>query len=250
MSTLRRFTFDVPESDDLREILEERLSEVLASSGAFGASLRSTGRNLMFEFRQPYGNWGSRDRADAIVDAALYAARDRVHKLLQENAVYLVRDELLEFRDFVERQGYRAVVIDGTPREEIGRTLLQAFLVNRSYREVPVRGGRSDLLIYLNYGRRILIETKIWRGPHYHEQAIAELGEYARGENDDGRLAASFLVVFDNTEGGMAAQYLSDSRSQVAGNREQLLIPVPIRLNLPQPSKTLKDPGRDTNHSS
>lgn len=235
MSSRRTFRFSVPESYP-RQIFEEELQAIVALSGAFSANLRAKGRNLELELLQPYGDWGTRGQANAVTDAALSAAQERICRLLQANITEMMLEELLEFRDFVERQGYRAIVADGTPREEIGRTLLQALLVNRSYKEVPVRGGRSDILVYLNYGGRILIETKLWRGRQYHDQAIAELEEYARGENDDGKLAASFLIVFDNTEAGAAAEHRSEHAIATESTQENPFVVI-IRINLPQPSK-------------
>ncbi len=235
MSSQRTFRFSVPEAYP-RQIFEDELQDIVALSGAFSANLRTKGRNLELELLQPYGDWGSRDQANAVADAALSAAQAKIYRLLQVNSAKIMLGELLEFRDFVERQGHRAIVVDGTPREEIGRTLLQAFLINRSYKEVPVRGGRSDVLVYLNYGRRILIEIKLWRGQRYHEQAISELEEYARGENDDSKLLASFLIVFDNTESGAAAEYLAQHAVAAESIQVRPFV-VLIRINLPQPSK-------------
>ncbi|MFW9997194.1 MAG: tetratricopeptide repeat protein [Candidatus Odinarchaeota archaeon] len=114
--------------------------------------------------------------------------------------------EIEEFKSFIERQAYKTVFNDGNPQEELARSLLQAFLKNRSYREVPVRGGRSDVLVITEKGR-LLYETKIWRGPDYYEKGIAEIEEYIKGENDDSSLLGVFYVVFDPTKANKAVDY-------------------------------------------
>ena len=49
--------------------------------------------------------------------------------------------QILQFKDLVERQTFRDIYVSGCPKENIARGFLQSYLVARSYREVPVRGG-------------------------------------------------------------------------------------------------------------
>jgi hypothetical protein len=83
--------------------------------------------------------------------------------------VHLARSEVLNFKSLVERQTYKDILVDGKPQEAIARSNLQHFLVGRSYRETPVRGGRADLLVFSSQGR-FLYETKIWRGKTYFDR--------------------------------------------------------------------------------
>lgn len=107
--------------------------------------------------------------------------------------------ELQKFKDLVERQTCRDIYVDGKPQENVARGLLQSFLGRRSYREVPVKGGRSDILVFTREGR-FLYETKIWRGQKYYHQGLGELDEYIQGENDDNQLKRVFFIIFDPTK--------------------------------------------------
>jgi tetratricopeptide (TPR) repeat protein len=147
-----------------------------------------------------------------------------------------VRADLHEFRTFVERQAHADLFVDGKPQENIARALLQASLTARSYREVPVRGGRSDILYFDRDGNRLLIETKIWRGAANHEQGKRELSEYIEGENDDGKLLGAFYVVFDPTASACAVEYEGSPMitSRIGNTSLETLL---IRVCPPQPSK-------------
>lgn len=163
------------------------------------------------------------------IDVAL--AREALgwsHSPLEET-----RRDLQHFRSFIERQAYKDIFVAGKPQENIARSLLQAFLNPRSYREVPVRGGKTDLLSFTRNGR-FLYETKIWRGPEYHEQGLRELQEYLVGEGDDGGLIGVFYIVFDPTASHQAESYVgSVLATTIAGGRSvdvvviSLVPPVP-----------------------
>jgi tetratricopeptide (TPR) repeat protein len=150
-----------------------------------------------------------------------------------------VRADLHEFRAFFERQAHTDIFVDGRAQENIARALLQTSMASRSYREVPVRGGRSDILLFERDRSRLLIEVKIWRGPEYHEQGKREIAEYIKGENDDEKLLGVFYVVFDPTESGKAVEYegLPITTSQIGGASLEIVI---IRARPPQPSKIVK----------
>jgi hypothetical protein len=128
---------------------------------------------------------------------------------ISSDSLETAKQELIQFRDFVERQAYKDIFIKDKPQENIARALLQTFLANRSYREVPVRGGRVDILSFHKEGR-ILYEAKIWRGEEYHAQGIREISEYLKGEDDD-NLFAVFYVVFDSTKTYCSKSYLGES---------------------------------------
>lgn len=152
-----------------------------------------------------------------------------------------VRADLHEFRAFIERQAHKDLFVEGKPQENIARALLQARLSGRSYREVAVRGGRSDVLLFERNGSRILVEAKIWRGEDYHEQGKRELAEYIAGENDDQNLLAAFYVVFDPTESARAIEF---EGSSVATDRigNVTVETIIVRIRPVTPSRTQVKP--------
>jgi len=145
--------------------------------------------------------------------------------------------EIQEFKSLVERQTYTDIFVNGKPQENIARALLQTFLVRRSYREVPVRGGQSDILVFDRQGR-FLYETKIWRGEAYYKQGLSEVEEYIIGENSDQYLAGIFYVLFDPTKSAAARRLLgSDLTIETVSQRTVNI--VIINLCPPKPSRKL-----------
>jgi len=147
-----------------------------------------------------------------------------------------VRQELKNFKSFIERQLFPDIFDkNGKPLESTARGLLQAFLTSRSYREIPVGGGKTDLLIHLENGR-VLFETKIWRGKSYHEQGLREIAEYIKGENDDAQLLGTFYVVFDDTKEHRATTVIGNEFSSNLVNH-QIIETIIINLIPKTPSK-------------
>lgn len=144
-------------------------------------------------------------------------------------------NELLKFKVLVERQTHRDIFVNDKPQENLARAFLQTFLEGRSYREVPVRGGQSDILVFTKEGR-FLYETKIWRGPAYFNQGLREIEEYIIGEDNDGLLQGIFYVVFDSTASGKGSRYRkSDITDEIIVNRTVTIII--INLHPPTPSQ-------------
>lgn len=145
-----------------------------------------------------------------------------------------VRNEIVEFKSIIERQLYRDVYVNDNPQENIARGMLQAFLSKRSYREVKVKGGQTDILVFTKKGK-IIYETKIWRGPQYHEQGYREIEEYIKGE-DDGNLLGVFYIVFDATVNGKASKYIEGEFTikKIFNNNVYVVV---INLFQPIPSK-------------
>ena len=157
------------------------------------------------------------------------------------------KKELIAFRNEVERQAWKDIFVQGKPQqkgkpqENIARALLQIFLKNRSYREVPVRGGKTDILSFQK-GGRLLYETKIWRGEEYHKQGLREIEEYIKGEEDE--LLAVFYVVFDPTKSNRSKSFLKDDFTiERAGKYD--IYTITICLAPPQPS-AIKSPENST----
>lgn len=169
------------------------------------------------------------------------------HFQYQSEVTVDFKKELLKFRDFIERQAYKDIFVNGKPQENIARALLQAFMTSRSYREVPVRGGRSDILCFYNQ-KRAIYELKIWGGKTHYEQGLRELKEYIQGEDSDTQLTSIFYVIFDKTKGYISKQYCDKtkgyiSRQYMGSNyfelevEDKLISVVTIHINLPQPSR-------------
>lgn len=142
---------------------------------------------------------------------------------------------VINFKGFVERQASKDIYVRNAPQENIARALLQSFLTNRSYREVQVRGGQSDIL-EIDFRGRYLYETKIWRGIKNHKQGIREIEEYIKGEADDGELKEIYYVVFDSTRNNQASKNLGGEFSTVDINGRTVKVIV-INISLPKPSK-------------
>lgn len=181
---------------------------------------------------------------ERIREAGLHILLD-IERLIREEAnkdskgeIFSLRqatEEAMGFRNYVERQAHKDIFVNGTAQERIGRSLLQAYLNSRSYREVGVRGGQSDILSF-SKGGRFLYETKIWRGEEYHKQGLRELEEYILGEGDDADLAGIFYVILDPTKNQSARNFLGDATTTITvANREVQI--VVINLVPPTPSK-------------
>lgn len=153
-----------------------------------------------------------------------------------QDALENATKELQQFKALVERQTFKDIFVADKPQENIARALLQTHLQSRSYREVLVRGGKTDLLGFSKNGR-FLYETKIWRGPEYHEQGLREIEEYVAGEGDDCELMGTFYLVFDPTKTKKALDYLGAEISTRAIADGRTVTILCIHIAPPQPSK-------------
>ncbi len=124
------------------------------------------------------------------------------------------RVQIEEFVSLVERQLHSDLTEDGPPQEKYLRGFLQASLRYRSYREVPVRSGRSDILVHLPQGR-LLFETKIWRGESSYKGGLAEISEYVQGENSDRGLLGAFYIIGDPTGSKSAITHIGAKHTVV-----------------------------------
>ena len=129
---------------------------------------------------------------------------------IQEKRESHIINSLESFKQFVERDGWRAFWIDGSVRtnrlknqpEEIGKSQIMAFLKgygikfeirHNTFQEVQEGAGFCDVIHIDHFGRRFVFELKIWRGETYHQTGIKELDSYLSHENLD----EGFYVIFD-----------------------------------------------------
>lgn len=165
------------------------------------------------------------------VDAGL--ARDLLG--VKYDPLEQARYEMKNFKAYIERQSYRDIFVGNKPQENIARGYLQSYLTSRSYREVPVRGGYTDILVFTRDGR-FLYETKIWRGDEYYQQGLRELEEYILGEGNDGGLVGIFYVIFDATKSHQAVARLKAPFAKIPTLGRTVDVVV-INLRPPKPSK-------------
>lgn len=227
----------------LRQLAETQYSEIVEM---FQGLLLQTNR-IIRRAADAYGSARGSVNRGSIVEKAWLAIRVATHgsvgeysglnevigrEMLGWNTTPLdrMRRDLQRFKSFVEAQGHADMYIHGKPHENVGRALLQAFLVNNGFREVPVRGGRVDILI-VERDAAFVIETKIWRGAAYHDDGLVELAEYV-SNNSIRNLAGAFYVVFDPTATLRANAHLSSGDVQIPG-----IETVSISIALPTPSK-------------
>jgi len=144
-------------------------------------------------------------------------------------------EDLCGFIYFIERQAFKDIYDHDLPLEKNARSLLQAYLTSRSYREVPVGSGKTDILIFLT-SERILIETKIWRGPESYEQGIREISEYYKHENSDGLLKNIYYLLFDPTSAFSSKKYLGIKEKVIVNDLVKINI-ILIHINPEYPSK-------------
>ena len=114
---------------------------------------------------------------------------------------HIAMEPLLDnFRDFIERAGFRILQVPQTPQESVGRHLLLTYLdqfvrtVGGSmYLEVQTGRGRIDILIMHN-AQKYIVETKIWRGEARYQAGKRQLAAYLKLEGT----TEGYYVVFDS----------------------------------------------------
>jgi hypothetical protein len=119
-----------------------------------------------------------------------------VSNQIQERRGSQINNPLRFFKQFVERDGWRAFWIDGSVRnglknqpEEIGKSQIMAFLKgygitfevrHNTFQEIQEGAGFCDVIHIDQLGARFVFELKIWRGEAYRRTGISELNSYYR----------------------------------------------------------------------
>jgi len=134
-----------------------------------------------------------------------------------------------EFRVLVESQLYHAFE-ENNPREEIGRSLVQASFGNSfpekniQFREVTVAEGRSDNMLVVDM-EKYPFEVKIWRGEEYYQKGLEQIKYYMNYENVD----FGFYIIFDPR----VEEYKSGCESIVYDSKRIYQVFIRIRPNKP-----------------
>lgn len=104
------------------------------------------------------------------------------------------------FRDFIQRAGFRILQVPETPKEYVGQHLLFAYLEQvvqqvqaAMHLEVQTGRGRIDLLIN-HKQRKYIVETKIWQGEKSYRNGMQQLAAYLKLEKAE----EGYYVVFDH----------------------------------------------------
>lgn len=170
-----------------------------------------------------------------------------VHSELQQIPLGVVQasiyEEILAFKELVERQGIDAFRYGKAPQEVVGQTMLQFWieqfmrhtgLKGRTFTEVPSGGGEMDLLIIVPEEETV-VEIEIWRGQKNHAQHLGQIADYL--ETEGARATKGIQVVFDNTERGTSLEREKGSTTFKERCRDYLIEVVMIKINPQAPSR-------------
>ena len=126
--------------------------------------------------------------------------RTEFHDYLTPDGHIQMEALLDNFRDFIERVGFKILQVPETPQEYVGQHLLFSYLSQfvqivggNMYLEMQTGRGRLDILILHNQ-RKYIVETKIWGGDTRYQSGKAQLAAYVRLE----KAVAGYYVVFDH----------------------------------------------------
>jgi hypothetical protein len=113
-----------------------------------------------------------------------------------------MRELLANFRDFINRAGYRILQVTEQVQELVGQYLLFAYFDQFAkqihgflYVEVSTGRGRMDLII-LHQGKKYIIETKIWEGQNLYRLGKRKLVGYLKLEG----VKEGYYVMFDHRQ--------------------------------------------------
>ena len=119
---------------------------------------------------------------------------------LTPTGLLLMAPLLDNFKDFIDRAGFRILQVPDTPQEFVGQYLLYTYLDQfiRSVRgsmflEVQTGRGRMDLIL-LHKGQKYIVETKIWEGERRYQAGKKQLSAYLTLEG----AVEGYYVVFDH----------------------------------------------------
>ena len=138
------------------------------------------------------------------------AIREDISNQIQYRRETEIQQTLSAFKQFVERDGWKAFWGDGSVRsnntkncpEEIGKGQFMAFLKgygvsfqihHNTFQEIQEGAGFCDVIHIDHSGNRYVFELKIWRGPRYFQTGITKLDSYLSHEN----LNEGYCLLFD-----------------------------------------------------
>ncbi len=145
-----------------------------------------------------------------IIDAFKPRENGVEDRYLPEDAVFddyitpdgqIQMEALLEnFCDFIQRTGFRILLVPQTPREFVGQYLLLGYLDifvrqigAEIYPEVPTGRGRMDIIL-LYKKQKYIIETKLFYNEKRYQNGKRQLAEYLKREGTQ----VGYYIVFDH----------------------------------------------------
>lgn len=110
-------------------------------------------------------------------------------------------EALLEnFCDFIQRAGFRILLVPQTPKEFVGQYLLLGYLDifvrqigAEIYPEVPTGRGRMDIIL-LYKKQKYIIETKLFYNEKRYQSGKRQLAESLKREGTQ----VGYYIVFDH----------------------------------------------------
>ena len=160
-------------------------------------------KNVMNQIQLP--------QEEAVTETSVQISSDvrEIQSTIEQRRETEILNALNQFKQFVERDGWKAFWENGSTRhdiknspEEIGKSQFMAFLKgygitfevhHNTFQEVQEGAGFSDVIHIDHRGNRFLFELKIWNGPRYYETGITELESYLSHEG----LTEGYYIVLD-----------------------------------------------------
>lgn len=98
-------------------------------------------------------------------------------------------ESMIEFKRKMENGNHRGFPKDNTTEDTL-RSVLVLYITRETFCEPRSGAGNSDIIVP---SERIIIETKLWRGPEYYNSGFPELNDYLIKSN----YSEGYYIIFD-----------------------------------------------------